>query len=718
MATINALNNKSAPFTVTTGALTVTSGNVVVTSGLVSLPTTSSTVGQITINSVPYLHGYGTQNVFIGGAGNFTTTSSGYNICLGKDAGLAMTSGSGQQILIGVNAGKALTSTNQNIFIGYDAGAATNTGGNIFIGVETGKGASYSDPSWNERGNIYIGHRIAKTLSNNGNTAQSVVIGYEAMEKQSQNASGNVYIGYQCAKSINGNHSYNTFVGSQAGYSMTGASYPSASGLDRNTLIGYKAGYNYVSASQYNVILGHEILGTNGDQGIIRIGNTTNSTKAYVAGIYGVTPAGTLNIALIDSNHQFGSVASIGVANGGTGLATLTAHALYVGNGTSAPTALAVGATGEILVGATGADCAWSASPTVTTMYATTFDTNVTAAAVTLSGTTLSADGTDANIDINITAKGTGTVIVDELTLTTDLAVTEGGTGMSTLTAHALYVGNGASAPTALAVGATGEILVGATGADCAWSASPTVTTMYATTFDTNIAAAAVTLAGTTLSADGTDANININITAKGTGTVVIDELTLTADLAVTEGGTGASTLTDHGVLLGSGTGAITATAVGATGEIFVGATGADAAWLAAGDANKVLTAHGAGNAVTWETPGAGTTWLTKANATANVTPATVNYAYTINHATPATLLEITLPATATFGDRVEIVGNTSGMWKLIAATGDTIKLLSSTTSAGGYLLATTQYDCVEVVCTVENDTWVVCKSTGNLTIA
>ena len=38
-------------------------------------------------------------------------------------------------------------------------------------------------------------------------------------------------------------------------------------------------------------------------------------------------------------------------------------------------------------------------------------DTNVAAAGVTLSGTTLAADGTDANIDITITPKGTGGLI-------------------------------------------------------------------------------------------------------------------------------------------------------------------------------------------------------------------------------------------------------------------------------------------------------------------
>lgn len=44
------------------------------------------------------------------------------------------------------------------------------------------------------------------------------------------------------------------------------------------------------------------------------------------------------------------------------------------------------------------------------TVNAATFDTDVAAAAVTLTGTTLAADGTDTNIDINITPKGTGEV--------------------------------------------------------------------------------------------------------------------------------------------------------------------------------------------------------------------------------------------------------------------------------------------------------------------
>ena len=66
-----------------------------------------------------------------------------------------------------------------------------------------------------------------------------------------------------------------------------------------------------------------------------------------------------------------------------------------------------------------------------------------------------------------------------------------------------------------------------------------TATTLLATTVDTNVAAAGVTLAGTTLSADGTDADISITITPKGTGSVVVSKIDINGGSidAVTIGG-------------------------------------------------------------------------------------------------------------------------------------------------------------------------------------
>lgn len=56
-----------------------------------------------------------------------------------------------------------------------------------------------------------------------------------------------------------------------------------------------------------------------------------------------------------------------------------------------------------------------------------------------------------------------------------------------------------------------------------------TFTTANATTFDTNVVTAGVTLTGTTLQADGTDADININVTPKGTGSVVVSKVDINA---------------------------------------------------------------------------------------------------------------------------------------------------------------------------------------------
>lgn len=97
------------------------------------------------------------------------------------------------------------------------------------------------------------------------------------------------------------------------------------------------------------------------------------------------------------------------VAAGGTSLGTLTAHALYVGNGTSAPNAVSVGATNTVLHGSTGADPSFSAIVTADIATALTTPgpiggtTPSTGAFTTLTGTTLNtttkcaAAGSSAN---------------------------------------------------------------------------------------------------------------------------------------------------------------------------------------------------------------------------------------------------------------------------------------------------------------------------------
>lgn len=177
-----------------------------------------------------------------------------------------------------------------------------------------------------------------------------------------------------------------------------------------------------------------------------------------------------------------------------------------------------------------------------------------------------------------------------------------------TTTDHALLIGNGTGvAIGSLAVGATGEILTGVTGNDPTWSASPTMSNV---TLSTGGAVRTNTTAGNTLllqayDVDGTAYITFATLTANNTPTFDLStDVTIGTnyiyrvggtDVAVTDGGTGASTLTDHGVLLGSGTGAITALGEASNGQLVIGSTGNDPVLATITAGTNMTVTNGAG---------------------------------------------------------------------------------------------------------------------------
>lgn len=295
---------------------------------------------------------------------------------------------------------------------------------------------------------------------------------------------------------------------------------------------------------------------------------------------------------------------TVDVAEGGTGASSLTDHGILLGSGTGAVSVTAVGTTGQLLIGQSGSDPIWTTNVdlpgTLDVTGATTLDSTLDCAgAVTFTGTldidninisTNTISSTDVNGNVNLTPNGTGRVVAANLDLTAQLDVASGGTGLTTITDHSVMIGSGTSAVTPITVGSDGQVLLGATGADPAFG---TLTSSGTITFTPGAGSLAINTDLTSPGAIGSGTpNTGAFTTLSASGA-----FSLTGDqVQVAEGGTGASSLTDHGVLVGSGTSAVTALTVGTNGQVLVGSTGVDPVFATIGSANtSIASTLGAG---------------------------------------------------------------------------------------------------------------------------
>ncbi len=124
-----------------------------------------------------------------------------------------------------------------------------------------------------------------------------------------------------------------------------------------------------------------------------------------------ITSASSTSIAIAASQITSGVLP---VGNGGTGATTLTANGVLLGNGTSAVSATAVGTTGQVLVGNTGAAPTWAtlSSAAVTSFSAGTTGltpSTATTGVITLGGTLAVANGGTGVT----TSTGTGSVVLN-----------------------------------------------------------------------------------------------------------------------------------------------------------------------------------------------------------------------------------------------------------------------------------------------------------------
>ena len=349
----------------------------------------------------------------------------------------------------------------------------------------------------------------------------------------------------------------------------------------------------------------------------------SRSTNAPFAVVSGAAVVANLDADELDGQHGSYYLAAanftgtLAVANGGTGATSLTDGGVLLGSGTGAITALAVLTDGQMIVGDGSGDPVAESGATLRTSIGVGTGDSPTFTGLTVSGTGASALDVGGGLNIgtgNVALVGTdgkingplSSTIIDDLSganlnsLNMDsvssgtLAVARGGTGATTLTDGGVLLGSGTGAISATAVLTDGQMIVGdGTGAPSIESGATLRTSIGVGTGDSPTFTG-LTVSGTGASALDVGGGLNIgtgNVSLVGTdgklegplSSTIIDDLSganLTSlnagnissgTLAVARGGTGATSLTDGGVLLGNGTGAIEAMAVLSDGEMLVG---------------------------------------------------------------------------------------------------------------------------------------------------
>ena len=339
------------------------------------------------------------------------------------------------------------------------------------------------------------------------------------------------------------------------------------------------------------IITGKTAETTVANDDLVLIYDTSNTalrqmTRAnFVAGVSG-NPGGSDTQIQYNNSGSFGG--DSGFTTDGAGALTVTGGSITMASGSgitldTTGTLDAPDATINLLASVGGG--------------ATARDINIGGTNATVIVSNLTVDGTltyidttnlrveDLEIELNSNASGTG------------VGSNSGGglrilsnTGSNTITFTAVSDGGPLRSSSGLSV-ATGA------GYDVNGTSVLTATTLGSTVVNSSLTSVGTigtgTWQGTVIGAayGGTGQDFS-----GSSGAISVSSGTFSAGtLSVGNGGTGATTLTDGGILLGSGTAAITATAQPTNGQLLIGSTGSDPslATLTAGDGVTITNASG-----------------------------------------------------------------------------------------------------------------------------
>jgi len=307
-------------------------GYFVKTTNNITLPQSTATTGNIMKGGVNrFIHNYGAFDTFIGeNAGNFTLTG-GNNTGSGY-AGLTSNTTGNYNTAGGVNSLRTNTTGSSNTTSGTSALYSSYSGGN---NTASGVGAIYANLTGS---NNTANGRVALTsnILANSNTAN----GYGALQNNAVNdipgGNSNTASG-ALALSKNNTGNSNTASGDEALQNNQDGTNNTAIGMkaltvppptfvgysagppnlhDGNIAVGYYAGSQilYYSAvggtgGSYDIAIGN--AGVYPDANTIRIGDSANHTRTFIAGVRGITTGVNDAVTLfIDSAGQLGTLNS------------------------------------------------------------------------------------------------------------------------------------------------------------------------------------------------------------------------------------------------------------------------------------------------------------------------------------------------------------------------------------------------------------------------
>ncbi len=686
----------SGPFSISLtgnsgGAVHPTLGNInVIGSGLISIvgnPGTSTMT--VSYAGTGGTHTFHTDSGDAVESGNAITVAGGTNI---------NTVGSGATVTVNLD---------NNVTI---SGTYTSTGGNLVLPITSNDGSSqgciFSGAdrviSFPDSQNIYIGFG-AGTYPNVVSVSSNIAIGDESMAQIAGPATGNVALGIQSLHGVINGSNNNMAIGSGALSQLrTGDNNVAvgAAGLgdltvaDNNTAIGAaalssittgtanigiggNAGVALTTSDSHNICIAN--VGVVGNNGVIRIGNGTNHSSAFMAGIYGVTPANSPEMMTVGSDGELGSQAipasSISIT-GDTGGA-LFGNAFTFTGGT---TGLSFGGAGS------------TETVTVTNFNLPATNTALTSGVITVGGNRfMHARGTD-NVFLGSNA-GNATFTVGG---------SQGNVFIGTLSGSAISTTcrfNSATGYNALGNITTSEYNVAIGSNACSSQLTQSFNTAVGASSMVSITTGSGNNTAVGYEALGVITTGSFNtvlgyqagwsLTGSNSSNILIGNLGTAGDNHTIRIGTQGSLDAQQNRAFIAGVYGITpATSpqlmtIGSDGELGSQAIPSQFAW-------NEITGTSSGMAV--------------------------NNGYIANN---GSLVTLTLPATAALGSILEVSGKGAGGWSIAQNSGQTIHFGASntTTGVGGSLSSTLQYDTVRMVCITANTDFVVLSSVGNLTV-